>query len=97
MSARAWFAVLSVSLLWGIPYFFIKVAVDEGVPPAFLAWARVTLAALLLGAISWRLGLLGGLRGRWRPLLAYALVEIAVPFPLIAAGSKRSPRRSPRS
>ena len=88
MSPRAWIAFLSVSILWGVPYFFIKVAVDDGVPPAFLAWARVVLAALLLGAISWRLGLLSGLRGHWRVLGFYAVVEIVIPFPLIAAGEQ---------
>lgn len=88
MSARAWFAFLSVSFLWGIPYFFIKVAVDDGVPPAFLAWIRVLLGAAVLGAISWRMGLLGTLRGRWRTVGLYALVEIAIPFPLIAAGEQ---------
>jgi drug/metabolite transporter (DMT)-like permease len=89
MSARAWAAFLSVSILWGIPYFFIKVAVDDGVPPVFLAWARVTLGALILCAISWRLGLLGSLHGRWRVLALYAVLEIAIPFPLIAAGEQR--------
>ena len=88
MSGRAWFAFAAVSVLWGIPYFFIKVAVDDGVPPVFLAWARVTLGALLLGAISWRLRLLPSLRGRWRILALYALVEIVIPFPLIAAGEQ---------
>ncbi len=88
MSARAWFAFLAVSLLWGIPYFFIKVAVDDGVPPAFLAWVRVTMAAVVLSAISWRMGLFGGLRGHWRVLAVYAMVEIVVPFPLIAAGEQ---------
>jgi drug/metabolite transporter (DMT)-like permease len=88
VSPRAWIAFLSVSLLWGVPYFFIKVAVDDGVPPAFLAWARVMLAALLLGAICWRLGLLSALRGHWRILGIYAVVEIVVPFPLIAAGEQ---------
>ena len=88
MSARAWFAFGAVSVLWGIPYFFIKVAVDDGVPPAFLAWVRVTLAAAILLALSWRLGLLGSLRGRGRVLAIYAVVEIVIPFPLIAAGEQ---------
>ena len=89
MSARAWGAFLTVSVLWGIPYFFIKVAVDDGMPPAFLAWIRVTIAAVLLGLVSWRLGLLGQLRGRWRALTIYAVVEIAIPFPLIGFGEQR--------
>ena len=44
MSARAWTCFAAVATLWGIPYLFIKVAVDDGVPPAFVAWSRVTLA-----------------------------------------------------
>jgi drug/metabolite transporter (DMT)-like permease len=88
LSARAWGAFFSVSILWGIPYFFIKVAVDDGVPPAFLAWARVTLGAVILGVIAWRMGLLSSLRGRWRNLWVYAILEIALPFPLISAGEQ---------
>ena len=56
--------------------------------PAFVAWSRVVLAAVVLLAISHRAGLLKGLRGRGRWLAAYALVEITIPFPLIAAGEQ---------
>ena len=48
VSARAWTAFAAVSTLWGIPYLFIKVAVDDGVPPAFLAFVRVALGAAVL-------------------------------------------------
>ncbi len=89
VSARAWVSFASISVLWGIPYLFIKVAVDDGISPAFLAWFRVTLAALVLGAIAWRAGSLGSIRGHWRVLLAYAVIEICIPFPLIAAGEQR--------
>jgi drug/metabolite transporter (DMT)-like permease len=88
MSSRAWIAFATVSVLWGIPYLFIKVAVDDGVPPAFVAWSRVTLAAVVLMALSWRAGVLSGLRSRWRWLCLYGLFEIAIPFPLIAAGEQ---------
>lgn len=88
MSTRAWFAFGAVSVLWGVPYLFIKVAVDDGVPPAFLAWVRVVLAAVLLGFLSWRAGLLPSLRGRGRWIATYAFVEIVIPFPLIAAGEQ---------
>jgi drug/metabolite transporter (DMT)-like permease len=76
----------AVSVLWGIPYLFIKVAVDDGVPPAFLAWVRVILAAALLLAIAWHAGTLASVRGHWRWLAVFAVAEITVPFPLIAAG-----------
>jgi drug/metabolite transporter (DMT)-like permease len=88
MSARAWVTFGAVSVLWGIPYLFIKVAVDDGVPPAFLAWVRVVVAAALLLAIAWRAGTLASLRGHWRWLALFAVAEIAIPFPLIAAGEQ---------
>jgi drug/metabolite transporter (DMT)-like permease len=88
VSARAWTAFAGVSFLWGIPYLFIKVAVDDGVPPFAVAWSRVTLAAVLLLALAWRAGTLGQLRGRWRWVALYAVVEIAIPFPLIAVGEQ---------
>ena len=88
MSARAWVAFASVSVLWGIPYLFIKIAVDDGIPPAFLAWVRVLMAAVILLGLSWRAGLLGTLRGRLRWMSLYAVVEICIPFPLIAAGEQ---------
>ena len=88
MSARAWAGFAAMSLVWGIPYLFIKVAVDGGASPAFIAWVRVTLAAVILLALAWRAGLLPSLRGSWKWLLAYAIAEIVVPFPLIAVGEQ---------
>jgi drug/metabolite transporter (DMT)-like permease len=88
MSARAWTAFAAVSTLWGMPYLFIKVAVDDGVPPAFLAFVRVALGAAVLMALAWKAGVLAPLGGRWRWLTVYAIFEIAVPFPLIATGEQ---------
>src|SRR3954447_8594868 len=88
MSARAWSCFAAVATLWGIPYLFIKIAVDDGVPPAFVAWSRVTMGAVVLLALAARAGLLRTLRGRWASLAGYAILEIAIPFPLIAAGER---------
>src|SRR3954468_10794271 len=88
MSARARAAFATVSTLWGIPYLFIKVAVDDGVPPAFLAFVRVALGAAVLMALAWKAGALAPLRGRWRWMTVYATFEIAIPFPLIATGER---------
>jgi drug/metabolite transporter (DMT)-like permease len=86
MSTRAWSAFATMSILWGIPYLFIKVAVDDGVPPGFVAWARVLMAACVLIPLAWQARALRALRGRGRWLLAYAVIEISIPFPLIAFG-----------
>lgn len=88
MSARAWALFAAVSVLWGIPYLFISVAVDHGISPGFLAWSRVLLGALVLLPLAWRSGLLGSLRRYRRWVLVYAIIEIAIPFPLIAFGEQ---------
>jgi drug/metabolite transporter (DMT)-like permease len=78
----------AVSVVWGMPYLFIKIAVDEGLSPAFLSFARVALAAVVLLPLAWRSGALRGLRAKVVPLLAFALAEVVVPFPLIAFGEQ---------
>lgn len=88
MSTRAWISFAAISVLWGIPYLFIKIAIDDGMPPAFLAWVRVVLAAVVLCVLALRRGLFGSLRGRVRWVVVYAVVEISIPFPLIAAGER---------
>jgi drug/metabolite transporter (DMT)-like permease len=86
MSARAWTLFAIVAVLWGIPYLFIKVAVDDGVPPIFVAWARVVIAAAVLLVLAARADTLGTVRGHGRWIAAFAIAEIVIPFPLIAIG-----------
>jgi drug/metabolite transporter (DMT)-like permease len=88
MSARAWALFAAMSLIWGMPYLFIKIAVDDGLSPAFVSWSRVVLAAAVLCALAYKADLLRHLRGRYRWLAVYAVVEIAIPFPLIAWGEQ---------
>jgi drug/metabolite transporter (DMT)-like permease len=75
-----------MSVLWGVSYLLIRIAVRGGMPPADVAWLRVALAAAVLMALAARAGVLGPVRGRWRWLIVYAVVEVSIPFPLIAAG-----------
>jgi drug/metabolite transporter (DMT)-like permease len=89
VSRRAWTAFAIVSFLWGIPYLLIKVAVDDGVSPAFLAWARCAIGAAVLIPFAWKMGALKGLRARWRWLLAFTVIEIVLPWPLLAMGEQR--------
>jgi drug/metabolite transporter (DMT)-like permease len=88
MSARAWLLFAAVSVVWGVPYFFIKVAVDADVSPGFVAWSRVALGASLVLPLARQRGALRGLGGHWRPIVAYAACEIAVPFLLIPIGEQ---------
>jgi drug/metabolite transporter (DMT)-like permease len=89
MSRLGWAAFAAMSAIWGVPYLFIKVAVDAGVSPAFVSFARVAIAAAVLLSLAGHAGVLGSLRGAWKWCAAYAVFEIALPFPLIAAGEQR--------
>jgi drug/metabolite transporter (DMT)-like permease len=88
MSARGWILFAAVSVIWGMPYLFIKLAVEE-MSPSLVAWSRLAIAAAVLLPIAWRLGALRGLGSRWRVLVAFGAVEMAVPWPLIGFGEVR--------
>jgi drug/metabolite transporter (DMT)-like permease len=91
MSRRARLAFGALSVIWGVPYLFIKVAVDGGISPFFLAWARLVLGAGLLFALVPRQTIEMLRHGPRRWILTYATVEMALPFPLIAAGERHVP------
>src|SRR5215471_11391488 len=89
MTSRGRVAFATMAVVWGIPYLLIKVSVDGGFSPLLLAWSRVTVAAAILLALAWRGDVLGGLRGRRRWVAAYAICEMAIPFPMLAFGETR--------
>ena len=80
-------AFAALSIIWGFPYFLIKVAVTE-VPPLVIAWSRVTLAALILVPIAWRRGALASLSGHTGALLTFAFAEFVIPFAAISIGEQ---------
>jgi drug/metabolite transporter (DMT)-like permease len=85
LSARGWALFAAVSVIWGMPYLFIKIAVDE-ISPSLMAWSRLALAAAVLLPVAWKLGALRGLGERWRIFTIFAAVEMAVPWPLLGFG-----------
>ncbi len=90
MKTRAWLAFLGLGITWGLPYFFIKIAVRE-ISPFDVAWGRITLAALILLPIAWRRGALRALAPHKAAILAFSLVEFTIPFCLISMGERWIP------
>lgn len=88
MSRRGWALFAAMSVIWGIPYLLIKVAVG-GVPVPVLVLARVGIGAALLLPVAVRRGQLGALRPRWRWLAAFAAVEIITPWLLLSDAERR--------
>jgi drug/metabolite transporter (DMT)-like permease len=75
-------------VIWGIPYLMIRVAVRE-LTPVTLVFGRTVLAALILLPVAARRRELRALLPYWRPLLAFAVVEIAIPWLLLAKAEQR--------
>lgn len=67
-------------MLWGIPYLFIKIAV-ESLSPAMVVWVRVALgAAILLPIVFARRDIKRLNLTDWSWIMIFAVVEIALPF-----------------
>jgi len=88
VTRRGWLLFLALSVIWGIPYLLIKVAVRE-LTPASLVFLRTALGALLLLPAVMKNGNLRALLPRWRPILLFTLVEVALPWWLLADAERR--------
>jgi drug/metabolite transporter (DMT)-like permease len=88
MTRRGWLLFAAMCVIWGIPYLLIKVAVED-LSPAALVLARTAIAALLLLPIAAARREIRPLLPYWAPLLAFAVIEIAVPWFLLGAAETR--------
>jgi drug/metabolite transporter (DMT)-like permease len=73
----------AMCLIWGVPYLMIRVAVRE-LAPVTLVFLRTAIGAALLAPFAaWRREL-RPLVTRWWPLVAYTVIEVVIPWVLLA-------------
>jgi drug/metabolite transporter (DMT)-like permease len=84
LTRRGWLLFAAMCVIWGIPYLLIRVAVRD-VSPAVLVLMRTSIAAAILLPLAAARGELRHLRRYAVPLVAFAIVEIALPW--VALGS----------
>jgi drug/metabolite transporter (DMT)-like permease len=82
------FLVLGVA--WGIPYALIKIAVTE-FSPEMIVISRAAIGALILIPVAAGRGELRAVLVRWRPLLAYTVIEIILPWFFLTTAEQRLP------
>jgi drug/metabolite transporter (DMT)-like permease len=87
MTRKGWLLFIAISVFWGIPYLFIKIAVRE-LDPTVVVFARVGIAAAVLVPVAAHRKVLRQLRGRWLAIAALAFVQITGPFLLISYGEQ---------
>ncbi|GAA3192944.1 DMT family transporter [Actinocorallia longicatena] len=78
---------LAMSVIWGIPYLLIKVAV-EGVSAPLLVFARCAIGVIVLLPLAVRGEGFSVLRGHGRWIAAFAVLEIFIPWLLLSHAEK---------
>ena len=87
MTQRGLLLFALMSVIWGIPYLFIRVAVAE-ISPAALVLARTALAAAILLPFALVRVDLRPVLARWRWVAAFAAVEIAIPWVMLGSAEQ---------
>jgi len=87
MSRKGWILFTLVGLLWGVPYLFIKVAVEELSTP-MIVFTRLMIGAALLVPLALREGSLKSALKYWRYILLYAVLEMVIPWSLITSSQR---------
>jgi drug/metabolite transporter (DMT)-like permease len=87
MTSRGLVLFAAMSVIWGIPYLFIRIAVAE-ISPATLVLARTALAAAILLPLALARVDLRPILRRWPWLVAFAAIEIAIPWVLLGTAEQ---------
>ena len=87
MTQRGILLFVAMSVMWGIPYLFIRVAVAE-ISPAFLVLTRTALATAILLPVALARVDLRPILARWHWLVAFAAIEIALPWVMLGSAEQ---------
>lgn len=82
MSLRGWLLFGAMSIIWGIPYLLIKIAV-EGVSVPVLVLARTAVGAAVLLPLAMSRAAWAPVLRHWKPVLAFAFFEIIAAWLLL--------------
>jgi drug/metabolite transporter (DMT)-like permease len=82
VSLRGWVLFAAMSVIWGIPYLLIKVAV-EGVSAPVLVLARTAIGAAVLLPLALSRAAWAPVLRHWRPVLVFAFFEIIAAWLLL--------------
>jgi drug/metabolite transporter (DMT)-like permease len=87
MTRRGAVLFAAMGVIWGLPYLLIKVAIDE-LSPSTLVLARTALATVILLPVALARGRLPEVLRSWRPVVAFAVVEIMAPWLLLGVAER---------
>jgi drug/metabolite transporter (DMT)-like permease len=88
VSRRGWALFAAMCIIWGLPYLFIRVAVEH-MSPGTLVCLRTALGALILLPIALMRGELRPVLARWRWVVIFAIVEVITPWLLLGEAEQK--------
>jgi drug/metabolite transporter (DMT)-like permease len=87
MTRRSWALFAAMCVVWGIPFLLIRVAVRD-VDPGTLVFARTALGGLVLLPFALRRGGFGPVLRRWRTLVVFSAIGIAMPWLMLGVAER---------
>ena len=88
LTGQAWALFAAMSVIWGLPYLFIKIAVEQ-IPPSAVVLGRTGLAALVLVPVALHSGALRAAARHWRPVAVFAVLDMGIPWLLLGHAEQR--------
>jgi drug/metabolite transporter (DMT)-like permease len=87
MSRKGLILFIATGIAWGLPYFFIRIAVED-FSTVTIVFARVVIGgAVLIPLAIYRKALMPAIK-QWRWVLAFAAIEMVVPWWLITEAER---------
>ena len=83
MSRLGWALFLAMSVIWGVPYLLIKVAVGE-LSPVLVVFGRCVVGAAILLPVALAKGWVRPALRHWKALLLFAVLEMTAPWLLLS-------------
>jgi drug/metabolite transporter (DMT)-like permease len=87
MSRKGWALFALVGVLWGVPYLFMKVAVEELSTPV-IVFSRLLIGAVVLVPLAFYEKTLRPALKYWKYIALYAIAEMVIPWSLITNAQK---------
>jgi drug/metabolite transporter (DMT)-like permease len=88
LSKRGWSQFAIIGFIWGVPYLFLKIAVEE-ISPSVVVLGRVAIGAAILLPIAIKRKVLFIPRKYWPFVLLYTVTELIGPWYFITAAEQK--------
>ncbi len=88
MTKRGWLLIGALGLIWGTPYLFIRIAVEE-ISPSMVVFSRLLMGSMILLPLALKQGQGGVIKTHRAGILTFALIEMAIPFGVLGVAEQR--------